>query len=815
MVARRSKARFLRAILAGTALINGALGDDILQTIGFSSCTTNAQISVQKADISYNNDNKTVTFDVAGTSTVVQNVTAVLNVTAYGQQIYSKAFDPCEQSTFVQQLCPVPVGSFSARGVQIIPKEFADMVPSIAFQIPDIAAMATLQLQSKVSGEKVACVQSQVSNGKTASVPAVSYVAVGLAGAALVMTGVSAVGAAVGGGSAAAGSSSAAGGTGSLSPSFTEVFGWFQGMAMNGMLSVNYPHVYRSFTKNFGFSTGLVPWNQLQTSIDGFRASTGGNLTNNSVEFLRNATLVYPDGTTSTPNTNVKRAMQDFALLASRQISTTVNSTASPAAPGVGSPESLRAAVSGIQAYVEELSIPSANTFMTVLLIVAIVIAAMAVGILLVKVILEFWALFGSFPKSLTGFRKHYWGSIARAITNLILLLYGVWVLYCVFQFTQGDSWAAKTLAGVTLFLFTGVLAFFSWKIWSTAHRLKTMEGDIGGLYEDKSIWVKYSLFYESYRKDYWWIFVPTIVYMFAKGCVLAGADGHGMIQTIAQLIIEAVMLILLIWSRPYERRSGNVINVVIQVVRVLSVVCILVFVEEFGIAQTTQTVTGVVLIAVQSALTGILAILIAWNAISACCKENPHRKRRKEMEKLTQRDTLTSLDARNSLLLDRSITGASDLSESLSINKTGYGSDVKEIHPRESSPDRYLRAEPLPNPVFAPRPPTIGSAAYRPLTPSTPFSDNLLNSSREQLTMTGVSIGDDTRRPTLPSLGGGGGGYSNGGYSAGYGAPGGGYRSASQPQPQQQQQTGYGGYGGQGGGYGNGANGYGRHANF
>jgi len=240
--------------------------------------------------------------------------------------------------------------------------------------------------------------------------------------------------------------------------------------------------------------------------------------------------------------------------------------------------------------------------------------------------------LFGSFPKALSGFRKHYWGSIGRAITSLILLLYGVWVLYCVFQFTQGDSYVAKTLAGVTLALFTAILVFFCYKIWSTAHKLRNVEGDITALYEDKSIWVKYSLFYESYRKDYWWIFVPTIVYMFAKGTALAAADGHGMVQTIAQLIIEGVMLVLLLWSRPYERRSSNVINVSIQVVRVLSVVCILVFVEEFGIAQTTQTVTGVVLIAVQSALTGILAILIAWNAISACCKQNPHRKRRKEM---------------------------------------------------------------------------------------------------------------------------------------------------------------------------------------
>ena len=126
------------------------------------------------------------------------------------------------------------------------------------------------------SGEKVACIQSQVSNGKTAIVPAISYVAVGVAGVALVMSGVSAAGAAFAGGGAAAGGS--VGGMGTISPSFVEVFGWFQGMAMNGMLSVNYPTVYRSFSKNFGFSTGLVPWNQLQMSIDSFRGATGGNL---------------------------------------------------------------------------------------------------------------------------------------------------------------------------------------------------------------------------------------------------------------------------------------------------------------------------------------------------------------------------------------------------------------------------------------------------------------------------------------------------------------------------------------------------------
>jgi len=306
-----------------------------------------------------------------------------------------------------------------------------------------------------------------------------------------------------------------------------------------------------------------------------------------------------------------------------------------------------------MQGFIQEYTIPDRNAFMTVLLIFAIIIAAITVGILLFKVILETWALFGSFPKKLTSFRKRYWWTLAKTITNLILLLYGIWVLYCVYQFKNGDSWAVKTLAGVTLAAFTGVLAFFTWKIWSTADKFKKMEGKPDALYEDKEIWRKYSMFYENYKKSYWWIFVPAIIFMFARGCVIAGADGHGLAQAAGQLIVESLLLVMLLWARPYTLKSSTWINITISVVRVLSVVCILVFVEELGMSQTTKTVTGLVLVVVQASLTGVLAILIAVNAIIICCKENPHRKKRKAAEKARDLDTLTPLDARNSLLMD------------------------------------------------------------------------------------------------------------------------------------------------------------------
>jgi Transient receptor potential (TRP) ion channel/ML-like domain len=548
-------------------------------------------------------------------------------------QVRPKINPPLSDMLMVCDL--VPARSFSAKGSQSIPSSFADKIPSIAFSVPDLDGEGKLELKAKDGGQNLACIESAVGNGKSFDVPAVSYIAAGIAAAAL---GLSALGAL---------SASGQPGASTPSPSFTEVMFWFQGMAMNGMHSVDYPPIYRKFAKNFGFSTGLIPWGSMQTSIDTFRKSTGGNLTEDSYAYLKNATLVYNDGSTAnTSSTVAKRGWELFV----RQIETSVNGTdnSNNSTSSGNTPHFVK----GIQGYVEQYTVPEANTFMTVLLVFAIVLAAVAVGILLFKVILEAWALFGRFPKNLTTFRKEYWRIMAQTITNLIFLLYGVWTLYSIFQFTHGDSWAAKLLAGVTLGVFTAILGYWTFRIWQVARRFKKMEGDAGALYENKETWKKYKNFYENFKRGYWWLFIPIIIYMFAKGCVLASADGHGLVQTAGQLIIEAVMLALLLWSRPYDRKSGNWINIVIQIVRVLSVVCILVFATELGIAKSTKTITGVILIAVQSSLTVVLAILIAVNAIITCVRENPHRRRRKEQEKLRDIDDLTPLDGRTSILM-------------------------------------------------------------------------------------------------------------------------------------------------------------------
>lgn len=82
----------------------GALAGDILSTDGFSLCSTSDSIQVDKLEATYDRSTRTITFDVAGSSTVSQNVTLDLTVTAYGKEVYTKDFDPCDLD--MDQMCP-------------------------------------------------------------------------------------------------------------------------------------------------------------------------------------------------------------------------------------------------------------------------------------------------------------------------------------------------------------------------------------------------------------------------------------------------------------------------------------------------------------------------------------------------------------------------------------------------------------------------------------------------------------------------------------------------------------------------------------
>jgi hypothetical protein len=97
----------LRVAYVVTTFSTGIRAQNILETIGFTSCQNgSATIQVEKVNIQYNAGDKFVSYDLAGSSSRSQNVTGELVVTAFGNEVFSQKFNPCDPGTFVQQLCP-------------------------------------------------------------------------------------------------------------------------------------------------------------------------------------------------------------------------------------------------------------------------------------------------------------------------------------------------------------------------------------------------------------------------------------------------------------------------------------------------------------------------------------------------------------------------------------------------------------------------------------------------------------------------------------------------------------------------------------
>ena len=201
------------------------------------------------------------------------------------------------------------------------------------------------------------------------------------------------------------------------------------------------------------------------------------------------------------------------------------------------------------------------------------------------KLFLEIWARCGHLSKRWEVVRQDYWLILSTTIVRIILLVYGTWALYCLWQFRAGDSWGAALLAGVTLAVFTGVIAFFTIRIFYLASKARKLEGGVDELYEHRPWMRKYGFFYDQFKSRLWWFFVPIIIMSLVRAFLIVFGTGNGMVQAIGILAAEGFFLVLLFWRRPYDGRGANVINAMIAVVRIMSIACILVFVEELGIS--------------------------------------------------------------------------------------------------------------------------------------------------------------------------------------------------------------------------------------
>jgi hypothetical protein len=572
---------------------------------------------------------------------------ASVKIYAYGNKVVDERFSLCDSN--VSELCPVKAGTSFTTGVHTVPTKYTDAISHAAYLVPDLEGSIIIELLNASNPtQNLGCFRSSISNGKSTETAGVKFATLGMAAVALIVSGLSsATNSGGGGGSASSAAPMPTGAEGHAAvaangpvasgpgtnvaaggwhpPGITEFFSMLQGIAISGMYTLNYPQTYRSFSQNVGWSTGVITWAGMQNSIDTFRNNTGGNLTASSYQKLQQTTLVYKDSTNANQTDII---INSGSILSSSQTTRLVrrllmvrddNSTMSASATVNNEPpgdqKKYVTIVTGIKAYVEKLTVPNTNTFMTLLIWWAIIAGICIVAILSVKLFIEIWSIRGNKNNKFEGFRKRFHIFLALTLVRLVLIFYGIWVLYCFYQFKIGDSWGTRLIAGLVFGIMTIVLMGFAIRIIILARRASKFHGGLEYLFSHKPWLQNYGLFYDQFKIKYWWCFIPSLLASFGRNAFVALGYGNGLVQVIGQIIIDVLLTLLYVFLLPFNTKMGNGINIAIQVVRVISLCLLLTFAVQFNLDQILATGIGMALIVVQAVMAVLLAVLIMINA--------------------------------------------------------------------------------------------------------------------------------------------------------------------------------------------------------
>lgn len=323
--------------------------------------------------------------------------------------------------------------------------------------------------------------QTVLSNGKTTKQDAVSYATGGVAAAALV------------GSFAHSFFPHTPASVGHAAPAGPEwgvvtILQFFQSVSVSGLLSLQYPHLYQSFTLNFGWALGLIKIDKIERAIDKMRLKTGSDKPGYSA--LNNGTTGENDSGAATPFFNVTGITGGGGLtnvvdlgffdltssvhtISKRQSSEIINNLTSTQLPTVDN-MATDAIQSGIGVYTERLGIPDVNAWATVFFVFLLFCAIMLATLLGVLIVLEIVVVtvgkrkgetwikaarreYGYFATtnalrivSLAAFRGLSWqeltGSRRHSLLLKVLISYATLSTFAFYQFTIRDSWLSESV---------------------------------------------------------------------------------------------------------------------------------------------------------------------------------------------------------------------------------------------------------------------------------------------------------------------------------------------------------------------------------
>ncbi|KAJ1020662.1 hypothetical protein NDA16_004055 [Ustilago loliicola] len=649
----------LFACLPQTRAAKGGIGGvEMLYTSSAVYCSPPEAILISALDLKFYRENRTLEFDISAAS-VTDNlrVSVDVDVNAYGLGLFSLAINLCGT---LAALCPLPNYQFKGSGIFAVPAEFVEKIPTIAFTVPNLEAVATVELTDS-SNTVVGCVQATLSNGKTTYQPAAKYAVLGVFLLAVVSSVLH---------------TSLASSLGAAQWRVVDVFTTIQHIPMSALLSLNYPQVFTEFARNFAWSVGLIDIPTIQDSILSTREKTGGTKDGIFGTLLRaesgkqynpftsagvssGATSSYtssrpfsflslPSGASSlssdAPQANSSSAYAAYSRLSEplsfhmtnlgkRQIYAPYTGAGGQIEQNIGTDylpliSSNIPPPVGLGYFAQLNNISPASAFLTVLVSLAMLFAVL-IGICLV--IFLFAAVLrlathrrqgriAAWSSRLTG--RSFFGMFCRPLFGrFIMATFQVYLVFAFWQWLRGDSWVPDLLAAVLLVVYLAGIVVIYAPVFLAVRRGGKEELFYGTTPPANagSTSRKWGAIAHPFRPRFFWFGLVFLLVYFVRACFISFAQGygHGLRQSIGLAATDLLFFLVLCICRPGRDKTSDFVMIFLMVFRVISWGICIALTPLADIQTIPRVVLGFALIVVTGIPIIFLFLLTVWDLFS------------------------------------------------------------------------------------------------------------------------------------------------------------------------------------------------------
>lgn len=242
-----------------------ASAESVLKSSSLASCQENSRFTASLFDVSFTPSDSKIYIDMVATSSIQGNVIFDVRILAYGYEAMHLVFDPCKSN--LQGLCPMVSGKMGGDPFSLpVDPSALGSIPGIAYTFPDLDATAKVLINmtsGDQAGQTIACLEAEISNGKTVDLIGVKWATAAVAGLAILS---SAIVSGLGYSNAAS----------HVASNTLSLFAYFQAQAMIGLCSVPLPPAVKSWTQDFQWSMGIINVQFVQDIVTWYQRSTGG-----------------------------------------------------------------------------------------------------------------------------------------------------------------------------------------------------------------------------------------------------------------------------------------------------------------------------------------------------------------------------------------------------------------------------------------------------------------------------------------------------------------------------------------------------------